>query len=151
MPSTSTAEPSYVTTPQKMRAAPDSSPCLSPSVNANWSAEFAVPWNKVSHTMTGSEKEEEMHYCTSTSIDAQEEKRQRLVKLSEEGFSYDGRVDIVSGISTSDLVKSWPCMVHINPETRSKVQRNKRKKAAKMSRKVLGMINELAQYEWTDH
>jgi len=53
-----------------------------------------------------------MHYCTSTSIDAQEEKRQRLVKLSEEGFSYDGRVDIVSGISTSDLVKSWPYLFH---------------------------------------
>jgi len=51
MPSTS-AEPPIATTPEKTRAASEpSSPCLSPSVNANWSADFAIPWHKTSHTM----------------------------------------------------------------------------------------------------
>ena len=232
MPSTSTAEASGVTTPQKVRAAHESSPCLSPSVSANWSADFAVPWNKMSHTMMGILKSgkrptpkdrrglvrtitDAVHHecprpqlrqlsriaetvvrrypdsledriggdiigcryhsllnqlacrienlnrgsslqavkrknCTATrptplthtdsygcvnwlpdsppegeTAADQEEKQQRLMTLSEEGVSYGGnvkllmeqtfyqpRVDIVSGYSTCDLVKSWPYLFH---------------------------------------
>jgi len=40
-------------------------------------------------------------------------------------------------------------MMHINPETGSKVPESKRKKASKMS-KVLGLINKVAEFEWTE-